>query len=190
MTRLLFFIEYLSESLLRIAPRLYQYLVPKVGYRGQLQLLLKIKYATPVLIDTPMKVSSLSVYKSLIRQYPGPVLRRHGGGSLTDSELSSFRYLHHLIHEEKRPLNVISLVREPISRSISHFFYDLGRFTGIPDAYKKLSITELRDSFLSSKSLREVFLEFFENNILVNFGIDVFSTPFPEVVLLPTPMTM
>ncbi len=182
---LILLISYLIRRLFlpRVSPQLRKYLYPliKPDYRDQLQLqLLKMKYATPVLIDTPTKVSSSSVFESLLKQYPGPVLKRHGGGSFADSKCSSFRYLHHLIHEEKRPLNVISLVREPISRNISHFFHDLGAYTGIPDPYKKLSITELKDSFLSSESLHESFLGFFENNMLVNFGIDVFSTPFPE----------
>ena len=181
MNRLSIFIEYSLEALVRIAPRLCQYLVSKLGvrYQDRLQLLLKMKYATPVLVDTPTKVSSTSVYKSLRRQYPGPVLKRHGG-SLADSKYRPLRHLHHLIHEEKRPLNVISLIREPISRNISQFFDDLDMHTGTPDAYRKLSISELRDIFLSLESLHKDSFEIFENSILVNFGIDVFSTPFPE----------
>jgi len=62
---------------------------------------------------------------------------------------------------------------------VSAFFQNFERETGVPYTNANFSIEELKTIFLSNYK-HEIPLEWFDKNILANFGIDVFATPFPE----------
>ena len=133
--------------------------------------------ATPVLVYQMGKVGSTSIYQSLLKQYPGAVLHTHR--FLQKHKRPQIRSLYRWAVVEKRPLKVISLTRDPISRNVSAFFENFERDIGIPFAESNFSIEELKTLFLS-KDNHELPLKWFDNNILKNFDIDVFAEPFPE----------
>ena len=77
---------------------------------------------------------------------------------------------------------LISMVRDPISRNVSEFFYTLDAF--VPDWVERYKSGEL-----DTDKLLEMFLEaqkhdktdvWYDQQMKEFFGIDVFSTPFPK----------
>lgn len=132
--------------------------------------------AVPVLVYQMGKVGSSSVYRSLTGQYAGVVGHSHVFCAGHHRPLVRRLYEHVMI--KSQPLKVISLTREPVGRNVSAFFQNFERFTGVPFIQSEFSIEELRDIFLKNYD-HEIPLTWFDNNILSNFGIDVFSTPFP-----------
>jgi hypothetical protein len=78
-----------------------------------------------------------------------------------------------------RPLNIISLTREPIGRCVSGFFQNFERHTGMPFHKANFSIEELKAIFLERFSHGRI-LQWFDNNIQANFGIDVCAESFPK----------
>lgn len=137
----------------------------------------KLRRATPVLVYQMGKVGSESIYRSLAKEYAGPVLHAHHFTSNHGDPL--VRRLYDWAIVQARPLKVISLTREPISRNVSAFFQNFEKHTGFSYAEANFSIEELKAIFLSNCE-HEIPLEWFDNHILAEFGIDVFSTPFPE----------
>jgi len=144
---------------------------------NQYHYLRKLRRATPVLVYQMGKVGSYSIYQSLLKQYPGVVLHSHN--FLLNHEQLQLRHLYYWAILKAQPLKVISLTREPIGRNVSAFFENFERDTGVPYANASFSIEELKEIFLS-KYRHKIPLRWFDNNILENFGIDVYSTPFPE----------
>ncbi len=137
----------------------------------------KIRRASPVLVYQMGKVGSRSIYRSLLEQYAGVVLHSHGFS--LNHEDPTIRRLYHWAIVNARPLNIISLTREPIGRNVSAFFENFERDTGVPYTKANFPIEELKAIFLSNYA-HEIPLNWFDDNILANFGIDVFSTPFPK----------
>jgi hypothetical protein len=78
--------------------------------------------------------------------------------------------------------NLISLVRAPIPRAISEFFYQL-RWQ-IPDFEGRLAARELGTAELTARFCREYRdiapLAFFNQQVRDLFGIDVYAEPFPK----------
>jgi hypothetical protein len=122
------------------------------------------------------KVGSTSILRSLVSQYPGLVLHAH----VFDGHYYEPRVvrLHRWWTATGKSLKVISPVREPVARNVSAFFENFERETGVPFPESTFSIQELKKIFLSSYPHEEP-LEWFDQHILSNFGIDVFDKPFP-----------
>lgn len=129
----------------------------------------------PVLVYQMGKVGSSSVYRSLSSQYAGVV--GHSHVFRADHHRPLVRRLYDHVMVNSQPLKVISLTREPVGRNVSAFFQNFEQFTGVPFQQSEFSVEELRDIFLQNYPHR-IPLTWFDNNILSNFGIDVFSTPF------------
>jgi hypothetical protein len=138
---------------------------------------LKLRVATPVIVYQMGKVGSSSVYNSLLKRYAGVVLHAHSFSP--DHEDPQIRRLYQWAISKSKPLNVVSLTREPIGTNVSSFFQNFEKFTGEPYANANLSLDELRGMFLSNY-WHDIPLDWFDKNILANFGIDVFATPFPD----------
>jgi len=130
----------------------------------------------PVIIYQMGKVGSSSVADSLARQYPGVAIHTHAF-SQKDSN-PYIRKLHQWAIRDRKPLRVISLTREPISRNVSAFFHNFERDTGVPFAEHNFSLQDLKALFLSNYR-HQIPLQWFDKNILSNFNIDVFKSPFP-----------
>ncbi len=138
----------------------------------------KLAKATPILILQMGKVGSLSVHTSLQRFYAGAVVHAHHfAPDHPDPQVGRlFRWAMH----EEQPLNVISLIREPIGRNVSAFFQNFERETGTPFAESKYSVAELRSLFISRFD-HDLPLRWFDEHIQANFGIDVYAKEFPRI---------
>jgi len=130
----------------------------------------------PVFVFQMGKVGSTSIYESLLKFYPGVVL--HGHKFHPHHENWKFRRLYNWTVLRRRPLNIISLTREPLGRNVSAFFQNFERDTAMPYEEANLSIEDLRLLFLS-RYRHDIPLEWFDKNIRETFGIDVYATPFP-----------
>lgn len=84
-----------------------------------------------------------------------------------------------LLVKPKQPLNIITMVRDPISRNISAYFQNLHWIWGMPDAYQQKSIQELAEGFWSQAN-HEFPLEWLDREIRDVVGIDVYAKPFPH----------
>lgn len=137
----------------------------------------KLRRATPVLVYQMGKVGSLSVHGSLVKQYPGVVVHAHRFDA--DHSDQPTRRLYRWTLAEARPLNVISLTREPVSRNVSAFFQCFERETGMAPRDAAFSIEQLTTMFVERFD-HELPLNWFDRHIRANLGIDVYATPFPE----------
>jgi len=136
-----------------------------------------LKNHTPVLVYQMGKVASSSVTRSLSRQYPGVVLQAHYFNP--NHKNWRIRRLYHWVMEETGPLNVISLTRDPVGRNVSVFFQNFERNTGVPYHKANFSLEELKTIFLKKFAIGQP-VHWFDNNIMGNFGIDVYVKPFPK----------
>jgi hypothetical protein len=136
-----------------------------------------IRRSTPVLVYQMGKVGSSSLGKSLAHARAGISVNTHDFGPQHHKWL--VRRLYRAVIDEGVPLDIISLIREPIGRNVSAFFENYERDTGVQYRKSDLSVPELRELFLSNYR-HDLPLEWFENHIEDRFGIDVYQTPFPE----------
>jgi len=137
----------------------------------------KLQKHSPVFVFQMGKVASSSVSYSLEKYYEGAVFHSH-----------TFHANHHkidiqLLYEHYQNVNqkikIISLVREPISRNISAFFQNFKRDTGIDFKDHQYTVQEIQTVFLE-KYNHDVSLIWFDEYFEKNFGIDVYSEPFPD----------
>ncbi len=131
----------------------------------------------PVLIYQMGKVASSAIYASLEKVYSGIVLHTHTFGASDDDWRIRKIYEYSTIN--RKPLNIITLTREPIGRNISAFFQNFERDTGVSYKRSNASLIELRMLFLKNYK-HNVPLEWFDIHIKANFGVDVYATPFPD----------
>ena len=136
----------------------------------------RLRRHTPVLVYQMGKVGSTSVYHALRRAYPGVVLHTHVLSS--DHANPLIRRLYTWVVEQGNPLDVVSLIRVPMTKNVSGFFHNYERYTGM--AYRKdASLDALRSAFLE-RYVHDNVLNWFDDHILRNFGLDVYAESFPE----------
>jgi len=160
-------------------------------------------FPSPIFVYSPAKVGSMSIYRSLLSQYKGAVIKGHNFFQTQEEEFINdlepraqkrseqvqkwscqIVQLYKYAIIRKKKLNVITLIREPISRNVCAFFNNFERDVGIPYKQSKYSIPELLDIFLSCNTGGNYHfwvLEWFDKHIKDNFGVDVFVHPFPDV---------
>ena len=78
-----------------------------------------------------------------------------------------------------KPIKIISLIREPIGRDVSDFFQLFEDYTGSLFKDSNYTTDELRRFFLNNIDPNKT-LSWFDDNIKMHFGIDVYAEPFPE----------
>jgi hypothetical protein len=78
----------------------------------------------------------------------------------------------------KRPLKVITLVREPVANNISMFFQVLGQYIDADVDPLKCDTDELIDVFIR-KYMHWRPLTWLDAEVKTHFGIDIFQHPFP-----------
>jgi hypothetical protein len=83
-----------------------------------------------------------------------------------------------VIRPRKKPVQIISLVREPIGRNISAFFQNLQSFEGIVNAHKDVDTEQLIADFLQCYN-HDVPLTWFDIELHTTTGIDVYRYSFP-----------
>ena len=86
--------------------------------------------------------------------------------------------LYEKIIRSGKPVKIITLVRDPISKNISSFFQDFEKNTGISYSDSDFDMAELTSIFLD-KFDHSSPLVWLDENIHKYLGIDVYSLPFP-----------
>src|SRR5258706_5795617 len=79
--------------------------------------------------------------------------------------------------------NLVTLVREPIGRNVSHFFH--GIIERVPDFYqrlenKTLEMGYLADTLLKDSQVNLTCMWWFDTQVKQLFDIDVYAKPFPK----------
>ncbi len=155
----------------------------------QLQLLRR----TPVVVYQMGKVGSRSVYDSLRsaggifvahvhRMNPGTIAAvaeqyRLSGRRAPRGDVLGPSLYHHAVRRG-RPLEVVTLVRDPVARNLSAFFENLDAFTDIgPDRLRE-DVPGLIELFLAAYP-HEVPLTWFDRELRATLGVDIFAVPFP-----------
>lgn len=134
----------------------------------------------PVLVYQMGKVASTSIYESLKRCYNGIVIHTHIFDQSPRTDIY-IREIHKQTENTQVKPKIISLVREPIGRNVSAFFQNFLRDTSIsPSPDTTFPDTTLQNLFIAQYKGHNIPASWFDNHILKNFNIDVFSRAFPE----------
>lgn len=162
-----------------------------------------------VLIHQMGKVGSLSIYRSLQARYshlfdlyhthflnPSYALesdrqrrdtdwqvygQRQNNDWLPNDYYDITRVHNRLLVKSQHPLNIITMVRDPISRNISAYFQNLHWVWGMPDAYQQKSLHELAEGFWAQVN-HDFPLEWLDREIQDVVGLDVYAHKFPHDV--------
>ena len=86
-----------------------------------------------------------------------------------------------LLVKSQHPLNIITMVRDPISRNISAYFQNLHWIWGIPDAHQQKSLHELAQGFWAQAN-HDFPIDWLDQEIGNVVGLDVYAHPFPHDV--------
>ena len=132
--------------------------------------------ADPIYVFTMPKVGSKTIQHSLGAAWPGTVFHGHAfDPDIRDWQVTSLR--RHF--DSGGRLNVISLVRLPVSRNVSHFFQDLDDDDRADMDRMPTTVQQARERFMQEYD--HGFAErFFDRHFKENLGIDVYQHPFPE----------
>lgn len=173
-------------------------------YLGVLvELVYKLKFKSlhfdkpPIIILTPGKVGSSSIYATLKKKVSNPVFHIH---NLSEQGIQNSIKTHINSDRKSKPLHlivskllrekrasykgksyVITIIREPISREISSFFQNTEFYKEVLEN-KKLEVdVEKAHQILDQKFESDIckqLEDWFDLEIKGNFDIDVFSQPF------------
>jgi len=155
--------------------------------------------APPILVFQMGKVASSAIFDALrAAELRSPIfhihflnpasirgaedlLRRTFGtrGSVNRWALYESRYVRrHFLKDSHRPIKIVSLVRDPVSRNLSSFFANLDMF--IPHCLARfdqgsLTVADIRRHFLTDFHEHTYPLQWFDEEMKSTFGIDVFA---------------
>lgn len=149
-----------------------------ISYWREYQWLRRIRRSEKpiVYIYQMAKVGSSTVYYSLRSQIKRPIVHSHDFTPW--HRLPEVRALHRAYHfDDQLPVQLISLVRDPIHRNLSAFFQDYERFVGHPFDPNRVDMDEWRRIFL--ERVPHEFPLRWMDRIKAHFGIDVYSQSFP-----------
>ncbi len=163
------------------------------GFQTFLYTQLKLLRHTPILIYTRSKVGSTSVligareHFPLVLQYHNLLPKAVQSNIEARSDLMG-RYnswhalwMYHQVIEKKRPVKIISLVREPVAHALSHFFHNLDTIMATPNAHKHSTMEALQKAFITEHLPRMGRFNWFKEEMLPAIGINVYEYPFiPE----------
>lgn len=158
---------------------------------------------SPILIYQMGKVGSSTVYQSLKAQVPQrtiyhfhsihpEVTNGHKANNKKFIQAGEFHrilgtsfqeLLHKRITDGKEKFDIITLVREPVTRNLSAFFQNGYRW--IPDFEKKcleerLDPDEVIERFFAKKEFHTRGLNWLDREMGGVLGIDVYASPFPK----------
>ena len=150
------------------------------------------KREVPVIIYQMGKVGSRSVGDSLKNCGISPLFHVHRinlenikqveneyiGRGLNPPHEKSGKFLNKNICRRNKKAKFITMVREPVSRNISAFFENHKRFTGVEYGSKDFKIEKLTEIFMT-EYIHDVPLTWFDKEIKLTLGIDVYKHPFP-----------
>lgn len=138
----------------------------------------RLRRYPPVFVYQMGKVASQSIHEPLRDAYPGEVI--HGHVFSPDYPQGEVKELYRYWEQRNRRLKMplISLTREPVGRNVSAFFQNFETYTGMPVEAWTRPVEDLLEVFLQEfpHHIPEIW---FDRSIKQNFGVDVFSVPFP-----------
>jgi hypothetical protein len=150
---------------------------------------------TPILVYQMGKVGSRSVFETLAGlRLPRSIYHFHVFNGLAAIERSlcaepspSPRALEHVrsarrvrrlfVDQTPKHWDVISLVRDPVARNLSSFFYNIRDYVPGFEPESKYRVEALLETFLERFD-HSATLTWFEDQFVDPFGIDVFDAPF------------
>jgi hypothetical protein len=107
------------------------------------------------------------------------VKREYRSHGLVPREEDIGKLLNRYYLEKQKPAKFITVVRDPISRNVSAFFENFGRFTGKPfDIETDYSLAGLTNIFLEQYN-HDIPLTWFDTEVRQVLGIDIYNHPFP-----------
>ena len=143
-------------------------------FEPRVQLLTQLN--APVFIWTMGKVGSTSIARALGSVKGISVFTSH---FMNDDAHPRSRVLYKHLIEPKKPLKIISLVRDPMSKNVSSFFQNYEKNTGRPYSPSDLSLEALSDLFFNRYQHHRSPLTWFDDYIKRYTNIDVYSQQFP-----------
>lgn len=161
-----------------IFQRLYARIKQPLDSRGFRQAL---QAHTPVFVFQVGKVGSKSIVHSLGKYFDGPLVHAHQ--FKPDHYFWKTRELYQY-YQGSGKIDIITLVREPVSRNMSSLFHNFEDQTGekiLSAESKKLALESLIKTMtgLPAKK-RTAVVTWLDRNIKHFFGINVYDYPFPE----------
>ena len=163
----------------------------------RLDVLHYVQRSEPVIVFQMGKVGSSSVAASFPTDHHRVVIHTHHLSALRVDEAVSYaratglpvrrhffhaRVAAHNVVESGRPFKVISLVREPVGRSVSKFFHDFERFVGCPAEHSDHSMDEIIEIFLANEAHIDDEAHWFEHQFEPALGVDVYAEAFDPAV--------
>jgi len=156
----------------------------------------KISRKPIVLVYQMGKVGSTSIYRSLQAKYFRRFELHHthflNADYALELEMERQRYgwqpfavydktriLSRVLVKPKYPLNIITMVRDPISRNISAYFNNLHLVWGVSDAYEQKTLDELAQGFWERET-HALPIEWLDREFRDILGMDVYAHPFPH----------
>ncbi len=148
---------------------------------------------TPILVYQLGKVGSTSVHSSLVAWGGRPCHHLHvlnpvhyvpwlaeaEPGGDTHQKLSLGKRLYEEVVSHGLPMDVVTLVRDPVARNISDFFQNFAMYMGADPLARRASQAEMEAAFFRDH-LRRVPLEWFDIELKPVLGIDVYAQSFPH----------
>lgn len=121
------------------------------------------------------KVGSKSVEATLSHFVPNQVIHAH-----FPSMIGKYDWKHIQLRKLlRRPIIVITPIREPITRNLSAFFTNFEMVTGARFISKSWNIEEVRNIFLQKYDNNKA-IHWFDKHLKPLTGIDVFAEEFPK----------
>jgi len=139
-----------------------------------------------VLIYSAPKTGSLTIKKSLSEvnisadHFHELTDLRINESKTTDALLTKYRNDYIEILKSRKSVKIISMVREPVSRSLSLIFHYIGhREFAISDMPQGIPFTDsVLESLTNNKGRAKDLFNWFDNELKKLFGIDVYAHPF------------
>ncbi|SRR6266480_36100 len=146
--------------------------------------------ATPIFIYQIGKVGSTAIARALERLglfdvYPvhrlNPsnilrVKREHKArGWPPPTEHTRCLTLYNKLRKSRQPINIISLVREPVGRNFSYYFQNLDKICGVVDAHRRLSTQQLIKQYPVEFPYSDDPLTWFDYEFKQVTGIDLYD---------------
>ena len=170
----------------------FRKIASKIKNNLKLSLALRKRDCEPVIVYQMGKVGSRSVGDSLKNCGIFPLFHVHRinlenikqveneyiGRGLNPPHEKSGKFLNKNICRRNKKAKFITMVREPVSRNISAFFENHKRFTGVEYGSKDFKIEKLTEIFMT-EYIHDVPLTWFDKEIKLTLGIDVYEHPFP-----------
>ncbi|MDB6059229.1 MAG: hypothetical protein JWO95_3073 [Verrucomicrobiales bacterium] len=137
-----------------------------------------LKAAPPLLVYQVGKVGSSSLEYSLDRSWPGFTVHAHTMAPY-EGETLELTGMREFVVKKRKPIFIISVVREPIARNVSAFFENFDREINKVGDRPILTVDKMIEIFLTHYP-HDHTLTWFDKHMKADFGIDVYQHPFPS----------